>query len=246
MYTDDSDGEPLTTTRHSIDHNNEDEDDVCASDRSANEEDGEEDEVVSPFSVQLFDDQSSSSVDGAPPEDGGNADEGEAVASASLDLFLDPSHHQLPPLVQPLAMGRYSVETLLANIQGLMKIAVENARQRERQARIEKGQFRRFELSRLRSDLWSNLFPSSVPLYVQRPCEEDSRRQVVYWNCNPQRVKNERKSSNITRTSAYSADSATVSALSARKVPSARGVDKMVVGGWQNAISVMYYACVTV
>ena len=70
---------------------------------------------------------------------------------------LQPPHHlgngankpfpppQGPPpsfpaqLLNPETSGLSSIETLLMNIQGLIKVAVENARHREQQVNFEKG-----------------------------------------------------------------------------------------------------------
>lgn|SRR6218665_2768439 len=41
---------------------------------------------------------------------------------------------------QSSSAGQYSIEALLANIQGLIKMAAENARHREQQTRMEKGE----------------------------------------------------------------------------------------------------------
>lgn len=47
-------------------------------------------------------------------------------------------------LVNGDAQGLSSIETLLLNIQGLLKVAAENARHHERQFSLEKGGYRIF------------------------------------------------------------------------------------------------------
>jgi len=59
-----------------------------------------------------------------------------------------PSPHQNAAAAAALISDQYSVETLLANVQALLKLAMDSARHREQQANIKAGQSKPYSCPR--------------------------------------------------------------------------------------------------
>ena len=66
------------------------------------------------------------------------------LGNGATKPFPPPPQGPAPPfpsqLLNPETSGLSSIETLLMNIQGLIKVAVENSRHREQQVNFEKGE----------------------------------------------------------------------------------------------------------